>query len=58
MKAKVHEDNWQTKNLQQFETSIRKCLKEMDPAKIQKKIDTVIKIFDDFRRNDIIENKK
>ena len=47
----------EAKTLQQLEVRIRKCLKQMDPTKIQKTIESAIKRLDDIRKNDIIENK-
>ena len=58
LKDKVYENNWEAKTLQQLEVKIRKCLKEMDTATIQRTMDSVKKRLDEIRRLDIIENRK
>ena len=57
VKNKVNEDNWEAKNLQQLEVKIKKCLKVMDLATIQRTMGSLKKRLDEIRRLDIIENK-
>ena len=58
VKNKVYGNNWEAKNLEQLEVKIRKCLKEMDIATIQRTMGKVKKRLDKIRRLDIIENRK
>ena len=47
-----------SENLEQLEVKIRKFLKEMDIATIQRTMGSVRKRLDKIRRLDIIENRK
>ena len=58
LKAKVYENNWKAKTLNQLEVRIKKCLKEVDQVTILKSIGCVKKRLNDIRMFDIIENRK
>ena len=58
LKAKVYENNWETKTLHELEVRIKKCLKEVDLVTRLKTIGCVKKRLNDIRMFDIIENRK
>ena len=46
LKAKIYENNWQAKNLYQFEVRIKKCLKDVDQV-------TILKTFGCVKKKDL-----
>ena len=57
-KAKVYENNWETKSLHQLEVRIKRCLKEVDKVTILKTNGCMKKRLKDIRMLGIIENRK
>ena len=58
LKAKVFENNWETKTLHQLEVRVKKCLKEVDQVTILETFGCVKKRLNDIRMFDIFENRK
>ena len=54
LKAKVYENNWEAKTLNQLEFKIKKCLKEVDQVTILKNIGCVKKRLNDTRMFNVV----
>ena len=54
LKANVYKGGWQANNLQQLESRIRTCLKNIDIALVQRPIGGTIRRIDRVRRNGVV----
>ena len=54
LKANVYKGGWQANNLQQLESRIRTCLKNIDMSLVQRLIGGTIRRIDRMRRNGVV----